>query len=107
MNESPVLIKEGPTGIFVTGDEIVSMRNARDREFLRIRSGFYPKDTPGFNWVSGGGLEMLQQDVWRLAVKHGLPKISGFYGLNLQTGEFTAPGGAIETKEVPSLIGGD
>jgi len=42
----------------------------------------------GFNSFAGRAWDALREATHKLALKHGLPEIPGFYGLNTQTREF-------------------
>jgi len=61
------------TGIFATEDEMESLRTS-----IQV-SGMY---------LSGGiPMSNPEKDCHRLALKHGLPEITGFYGIS-EAGEF-------------------
>ena len=61
------------TGIFASEKEIEEIRHARDMPCIRI----------------GGHLpETVNEVCHRLALKHGLPDIRGYYGCDLSNGEF-------------------
>ena len=61
------------TGVFATNEEIQTMKNACNQPYIMV-GGHWP-DSP-------------QQVAHRLALNHGLPEIEGYYGCDLQTGEF-------------------
>jgi len=90
----------GGTGVFSTQEEAAKFQNA----WIQLRE----RTSKGFSgWQSGGGIQSLEQEVWHLAVKHGLPMIYGFYGLNFETREFIFTGEAHLTNRCPFLMGAD
>lgn len=61
------------TGVFATAEEIDTIKHAANMPMIRI-AGRWPKSP--------------QEVVHELALKHGLPEITGMYGCDLRTGEF-------------------
>ena len=61
------------TGVFATKEEIQTMKHAVGQPCIMI----------GGHWP-----ESPQEVAHRLALSHGLPEIQGYYGCDLQTGEF-------------------
>lgn len=61
------------TGVFATKEEIQTMKDTCNQPYIMV-GGHWP-DSP-------------QVVAHRLALKHGLPEIIGYYGCDLRTGEF-------------------
>jgi hypothetical protein len=59
--------------VFATPNEIQSMKNACNTPYMMI----------GGHWP-----ESPQVVCHRIALTHGLPEITGYYGCDLRTGEF-------------------
>ena len=68
------------TGTFATDEEIAAVKSARNRDFQPLAARIGPKPTP-----KG---ESANEVVHAAALKHGLPEIDGFYGIDLSNGEF-------------------
>lgn len=62
-------------GIFATPDEIEHMKHAASMPMIRIGNRFP---------------ESAQDVCHRLALEHGLPEVTGYYGCDLRTGEFVS-----------------
>ena len=60
--------------VFATADEIKQLRTSIKVSGMCL-SGGQPMSNPA-------------QDAHRLALRHGLPEIDGYYGCDLKTGEF-------------------
>ncbi len=63
------------TGVFATQDEVQMLKDALNPPYMMI-GGYWP-DSP-------------QQVAHRIALKHDLPEIKGYYGCDLRTGEFVS-----------------
>jgi endonuclease V-like protein UPF0215 family len=63
------------TGVFATADEIERMKAAARMPYMV---------------VGGVPPESAAQVAHRLALRHGLPEIPGYYGCDLRTGEFVS-----------------
>jgi hypothetical protein len=61
------------TGVFATKEEIDLMKAACNKPYIRV----------GGHWP-----ESPEQIVHKIALRHGLPEIPGYYGCDLRTGEF-------------------
>ncbi len=62
------------TGVFATPEEVEELSNVRNNPVMlvgRVQTG-----------------NERQEAAHALALKHGLPEIPGFYGIDLGTGEF-------------------
>jgi hypothetical protein len=62
-------------GVFATKDEIQQMKNACNMPYIRV----------GGHWS-----ESPEEVAHRIALKHDLPEIEGYYGCDLRTGEFVS-----------------
>jgi len=61
------------TGVFATKEEVEDLKSAASMPCIRV----------GGHWP-----ESPQKVAHRIALKHGLPEIEGYYGCDLRTGEF-------------------
>lgn len=61
------------TGVFATEEEIQRLKNACNTPYIMV-GGHWPRSP--------------QVIAHELALKHGLPEIAGYYGCDLQNGEF-------------------
>jgi len=63
------------TGTFATKEEVQILKGTLNQPYIMV-GGHWP-DSP-------------QQAAHNLALKHGLPEITGYYGCDLRTGEFVS-----------------
>jgi hypothetical protein len=73
------------TGVFLTGDELARARRGADA------AGNAPVIRVGDVDLSETAWRCLKWTVYHMALKHGLPSIEGFYGLDFDSGELIAP----------------
>ena len=64
------------TGKFASAEEIAAIKETANAPLIALQCGM--PETP-------------LQHVYRVALRHGLPGITGYYGIDLKTGEFLAP----------------
>ncbi len=64
------------TDKFATPEEIAAIKETMNTPLIALQCGM--PETP-------------LQHAHRLAIAHGLPEFSGYYGIDLKTGEFIAP----------------
>ncbi len=64
------------TGKFATAAEIAAIKETANTPLIALQCGM--SETP-------------LQHAHRVAIGHGLPEITGYYGIDLKTGEFIAP----------------
>lgn len=61
------------TGVFATPEEVVILKAAASAPLIMLQAGMP---------------ESPQKKAHRYALAHGLPEITGYYGIDLRTGEF-------------------
>jgi hypothetical protein len=61
------------TGVFADAKEIASIKNAAAMPLIALNAGMPPSP---------------REVAHRIALAHGLPEVSGYYGIDLTTGEF-------------------
>lgn len=64
------------TGVFATPEEIERLRRLLDQPYIVGAGGKTPRSP--------------RVEAHRLALKHGLPETGGYYGCDLETGEFVS-----------------
>ncbi len=76
------------TGVFATEEEVVEMKEllgaAQTTPVIAMSVG-HGLHSGGF---AGDAWDRLKRRCHELALDHGLPEITGFYGLDLQDGQF-------------------
>ncbi len=68
------------TGVFATEEEVQKIKDVLNTPCVMV-GGYWPSD-PNVN---------PKAMAHKLALKHGLPEIQGYYGCDLQNGEFIKP----------------
>lgn len=63
------------TGVFATAEEVAALKASLKTPLIMLQAGLP---------------ESPQQKAHRYALAHGLPEVTGYYGIDLKTGEFVA-----------------